>query len=188
VNWAIANGERETGATLHYMVDKPDAGDIVAQQAVPILPDDTAREVLDKVTVAAEIALDGALPALLAGRAPRRPNDIARGSYFGGRTPEHGRIDWSQSATRIHDLVRAVAPPYPGALTTLAGAPARVLSTRVAATGTHGAACMRAEDGALLADCGGGGTLRVRSLEVEGRPLDAVEFVARFGSRPVPLV
>ena len=56
VNWAVLNGERRTGATLHYMTDKPDAGDIVAQQAVPILPDDTAGEVFDKVTVAAEIA------------------------------------------------------------------------------------------------------------------------------------
>src|SRR5581483_3052259 len=63
VNWAVLRGERRTGATLHYMTEKPDAGDIVAQQAVPILPDDTAREVLDKITVAAEICLADALPA-----------------------------------------------------------------------------------------------------------------------------
>src|SRR5512144_3044265 len=49
VNWAVLEGERETGATLHYMVDKPDAGDLVAQMAVPILPDDTAHEVFAKV-------------------------------------------------------------------------------------------------------------------------------------------
>jgi methionyl-tRNA formyltransferase len=188
VNWAIANGERVTGATLHYMIDKPDAGDIVAQQAVPILPDDTAREVFQKVTVAAEIALDGVLPALLAGHAPRRVNDVARGSYFGGRTPEHGRIDWSQPATRIHDLVRAVAPPYPGALTTLAGAPARVLSTRVASIDSRAAARLRVQGDAILADCGGGGTLRVRELEVEGDAIDAAGFIARFGTQPVPLV
>ena len=94
VNWAVLHGERETGATLHYMTGKPDAGDIVAQQAVPILPDDTAREVFDKVTVAAEIVLDRALPALIAGTAPRRPNRLAQGSYFGGRQPEDGAIDW----------------------------------------------------------------------------------------------
>ncbi len=131
VNWAVLHGERETGATLHYMVDKPDAGDIVAQTAVPILPDDTAREVFDKVTVAAEMTLDRALPGLLAGTAPRIPLDLAAGSYFGGRKPEDGRIDWQQDAQRIHNLVRAVAPPYPGATTTLAGRPARVLRTRV---------------------------------------------------------
>ena len=55
VNWAVLHGERETGASLHYMAVKPDAGDLVAQTAVPILPDDTAREVFDKVTVAAEM-------------------------------------------------------------------------------------------------------------------------------------
>ena len=102
------------------------------RSAVPILPDDTAREVFDKVTVAAEIALDRALPALLAGTAPRRPQDLAQGSYFGRRRPEDGVIDWMRDATTIHNLVRAVAPPYPGALTAVGGAPARILRTRVA--------------------------------------------------------
>jgi len=189
VNWAIVNGERETGATLHYMTEKPDAGDIVGQQAVPILPDDTAREVFDKVTVAAEIVLDAALPALIDGRAPRRPQDLAQGSYFGGRTPEDGRIDWRAAAASIHNLVRAVAPPYPGALTTIAGVPARVLSTRVvASSGDPGAARLRVAEGAILADCGGGGCLRIRALEVGGTMLDAKGLVARFGSASVPLV
>ena len=111
VNWAVLHGERETGATLHYMTEKADAGDIVAQSAVPILPDDTGREVFDKVTVAAEVALDGILPALIAGTAPRRPQDLSEGRYFGGRRPEDGTIDWSRDATTIHNLVRAVAPP-----------------------------------------------------------------------------
>ena len=114
VNWAIIHGERETGATLHYMADKPDNGDIVAQTAVPILPDDVASDVFVKVTVAAEMTLDRALPALLAGTAPRMRQDAGKGSYFGGRKPEDGVIDWSKSAIAIHNLVRAVAPPYPG--------------------------------------------------------------------------
>ena len=70
VNWAVLHGERETGASLHYMAAKPDAGDLVAQMAVPILPDDTAREVFDKVTVAAECTLDRVMPA--SSREPRR--------------------------------------------------------------------------------------------------------------------
>ncbi len=88
---------------------------------MPILPDDTAAQVFDKVTVAAEQVLWRSLPAILAGQAPRRPNDIAGGSYFGGRRPEDGRIDWQQPAARVYDLVRAVAPPYPGAYTEIAG-------------------------------------------------------------------
>jgi methionyl-tRNA formyltransferase len=189
VNWAILHGERTTGATLHYMIDKPDAGDIVAQQAVPILPDDTAREVFDKVTVAAEIALDGVLPALITGNAPRRAQDLSQGSYFGGRTPEDGRIDWRRSARQIHDLVRAVAPPYPGAFTRIAGAPARILSTRVAdETSPGGPPMLCVRDGALHADCGGGGRLLVRALEIDDQPFDATTLLAAFGAAPVPLV
>ena len=121
VNWAVLHGERETGASLHYMDIKPDAGDLVAQSAVPILADDTAHDVFQKVTVAAELTLYRALPQLVAGTAPRVPLDLAAGSYYSGRKPEDGRIDWTRPAREIANLVRAVAPPYPGAFTELAG-------------------------------------------------------------------
>ena len=110
VNWAIIHGETETGATLHYMVEKPDAGDTVGQTAVPILPDDMAGEVFNKVTLAAELTLHRILPALITGNAPRIVQDLSQGSYFTGRKPEDGRIDWNWPVQRIHNLVRAVAP------------------------------------------------------------------------------
>lgn len=189
VNWAILHGERETGATLHYMDVKPDAGDLVAQRAVPILPDDTAREVFDKVTVAAELALYEVLPALLAGTAPRLPQDLAKGSYFGGRKPEDGEIDWQQDASAIHNLVRAVAPPYPGASTSLAGQRARILRTRVfeADVPPSLVPSIEARDGHLIAHCGGGGLLQVLNLEVDGRALAAEAFSRNYGGAPVPL-
>jgi methionyl-tRNA formyltransferase len=175
VNWAIIHGETETGATLHYMTTKPDDGDIVAQTAVPILPDDTAKEVFDKVTVAAEMTLYEALPGLVAGTAPRRPQEASRASYFGGRKPEDGVIDWSKSAAEIHNLVRAVAPPYPGARTVLDGRPARILSTRVidAAAIRTAAPSLAVEGDRIVAHCGGGGALRVLALEIDGVPVDA---------------
>ncbi|MGI9143264.1 MAG: formyltransferase [Fluviibacter sp.] len=115
INWAVLHGETETGATLHVMAEKPDAGDIVAQQAVPIGPDETAGEVFAHVTAAAAQTLAGVLPQLLKGEVPRRPNNLAEGSYFGGRKPEDGRIHWDQTAAQVYNLIRAVAPPYPGA-------------------------------------------------------------------------
>jgi methionyl-tRNA formyltransferase len=115
VNWAILHGESETGATLHEMTAKPDAGRIVDQQAVPIGPDDTAVEVFRRVTDAAENVLRRSIKSLLEGTATLKPNDLTQGSYFGGRKPEDGRIDWRKNAREIHNLVRAVAPPYPGA-------------------------------------------------------------------------
>lgn len=186
VNWAVLHGETHTGATLHYMDVKPDAGDIVGQQAVPILPDDTAREVFAKVTVAAEIVLDAAVPKLAAGTAPRIAQDLAQGSYFGGRTPADGRIDWSQHARRIHDLVRAVAPPYPGALTTVGGRPARLLATRlIDANAPPATPALRVDGDRIVARCGGGGALALYSLEVDGAGLDAAAWRARYGDSPL---
>jgi methionyl-tRNA formyltransferase len=121
VNWVLVNGETETGVTLHYMVEKADQGDIVAQQKVPIALEDTAYTLFAKMTVAAEQVMREAYPLLRAGTAPRLPQDHARASYFGGRKPEDGRIDWTKSATEIYHLVRAVTHPYPGAFTFLAG-------------------------------------------------------------------
>jgi methionyl-tRNA formyltransferase len=122
VNWAILHGETETGASLHIMEAKPDAGDIVGQVAVPIDPDEDATAVFAKVSNAAIEVMQAALPELLQGRVPRTPNVLTNGSYFGGRKPEDGRIDWNQSAKQVHDLIRAVAPPYPGAFTDWQGA------------------------------------------------------------------
>ncbi|MCY7329630.1 MAG: formyltransferase, partial [Saprospiraceae bacterium] len=113
INWAIIKGETETGATLHEMVEKPDAGRIVGQQVVTIEPDENAAEVFAKVTVAAASVLNDAIESLINGRAQLHPQDLSLGSYYGGRKPEDGVINWHDSAENIHNLVRAVAPPYP---------------------------------------------------------------------------
>lgn len=117
VNWAILHGETQTGASLHIMEAKPDAGDIVGQLAVPIGPNETATDIFGKVSTAAVEVLHQVLPALTKGQVPRSPNILSQGSYFGGRKPSDGLIHWEQSAKQVHDLVRAVAPPYPGAFT-----------------------------------------------------------------------
>ncbi len=117
VNWAILHGETETGATLHVMEAKPDAGDIVGQSAISIDPNETAMEVFNKVSQAAVNVINQVLPELVRGHIPRKPNLLDQGSYFGGRKPADGQILWHQTAKQVHDLVRAVAPPYPGAFT-----------------------------------------------------------------------
>jgi len=189
VNWAVLHGERETGATLHEMVEKPDAGRLVDQQAVPILPNDTARDVFDKVTVAAEMVLDRSLPGLISGTATLTEQDLAAGSYFGGRRPEDGRIDWARSARDVHNLVRAVAPPYPGAFCFLGGAELRLLHTldlnerdpRSRDPALH------VRDGHLYIRCADGGLLRVLSAEFGGATLTRDSFWTRFGAESVAL-
>lgn len=115
VNWVLIHDERETGVTLHYMEAKPDRGDIVAQRAVPITDADTALTLFRKLTAAAAALMRDTYPLLCAGRAPRTPQNHAHASYFGGRRPDDGRIDWAQPARAIFNLVRAVTHPYPGA-------------------------------------------------------------------------
>jgi methionyl-tRNA formyltransferase len=182
VNWAIIHGETETGATLHYMTEKPDNGDIVAQQAVPILPNDTALEVFNKVTVAAEMALHACLPDLLAGKAQAVKQDLSKGGYFGGRKPEDGAIVWSKDARSIHNLVRAVAPPYPGAMTRLLGKPMRILQTLDTGCEVSGEPpAFYAKDGKAYAICGRG-VLRVVRFELDGMEMSATEFSARYGT------
>ena len=182
VNWAIIKGETETGSTLHYMTEKPDNGDIVAQQAVPILPDDSALEVFQKVTVAAEIALNSCLPDLLAGRAQAVKQDLSKGAYFGGRKAEDGVIDWSQSAQEIHNLVRAVAPPYPGATTQLLGKPMRILQTLVTHCTVAGEKpAFYVKEGRAYAVCGSG-VLRVVRFELDGAEMSAGEFAGQYGA------
>ncbi len=204
VNWAVLHGERETGATLHYMAAKPDAGDIVAQQAVPILPDDTAREVFDKVTVAAEIALDARAaraPRRHARRACRTTSRAARISAAARRRT--GASTGRRTRAAIHNLVRAVAPPYPGAFTDVAGASARVLRTRLLDADTPAGTAMlairtddrsrhRARPRAERQTCSsrsarGGGTLRIEALEIDGQRHSAAMLRERFGNAALPL-
>lgn len=175
INWAVLHGETETGATLHEMVEKPDAGRIVAQQAVPILPDDTAGEVFDKVVVAAEMCLVGVLPRLTRGDAPHLPMDLKAGSYFGGRKPEDGRIDWKKPAQDIHNLVRAVAPPYPGAFCDTSAGLLRVLRTIRADDAPAGNGLFAAGE-VMFVRCGDGKCLRVLAAELNDRPLVANEL------------
>lgn len=121
VNWVLVHGETETGVTLHYMVAKADRGDIVAQERVPITFEDTAFTLFAKMTAAAGQLFRKTYPLLRRGQAPRQPQDHAQASYFGGRGPHDGKIDWRQPATGIYNLMRAVTHPYPGAFTVLNG-------------------------------------------------------------------
>ena len=186
VNWAILNGERATGATLHFMVSKPDAGPIVAQQAVPIGVDDTALTVSMAVAQAAAELLDRSLPLLSAGPPASRPMDLAAGCYFGGRKPEDGRIDWSWPAARIHNLVRAVAPPFPGAFADLGAQ--RIVFESSHWTGARGARidvapCLYAEGTQhLYLDCADGIRLEIAAVAIDGTRLDASGFARRYGN------
>jgi methionyl-tRNA formyltransferase len=189
VNWAILHGERETGATLHYMVERADAGEIVDQLAVPILRDDDAREVFGKVTVAAETVLARMLPGLLAGTAPRRVQPIEPGQYFGRRRPQDGRIDWTRPAEQIHNLVRAVAPPFPGAFSDVHKQRWWIHRTRVTDRTTAPSAQARLVSAGpdCYVECCDGGVLQLLAVATDRGPLDLRALAAELQAHPVIL-
>jgi methionyl-tRNA formyltransferase len=190
VHWAIIKGESTTGASLHYMVEKPDAGALVDQQAVPILENDTALEVSIKVAAAAEEVLRRSLPHLIAGNAPARALDLAKGSYFGRRRPEDGRIDWRRGARVVHDLVRAVAPPFPGAFTEVNGCRLEILETRMDPRPVKfpsQSPCLYAQEGEWYADCVDGRRLKILQLAVNGEPVAHNTVPSALSSQPVAL-
>jgi len=177
VNWAVLHGETETGATLHEMAAKPDAGAIIAQTAVPILPDDTAYEVFGKLTVAAEQTLWHALPQLIDGSFKPLPNNLAQGSYFGGRKPEDGKIDWSQPANAIYNLHRAVAPPYPGAFFEQFGHHFIIEKARLSDLSAPNLPIgLHVVDNVVFGMCGDGHTLRIIELRCDGKIITAKEL------------
>jgi methionyl-tRNA formyltransferase len=118
-------------------------------------------EVFRKLTVAAETVLKRALPGILSGKPSLKPQNLSAGSYYGRRRPEDGRIDWTKSAKEIHDLVRAVAPPFPGAFS----GSLRINRTRMEENRKPGAPGPYREGGEWFAGCGDGKVLRL--LEVQ---------------------
>lgn len=167
VNWVLVRGEKETGVTLHYMTPRPDDGDIAGQKSVPIADDDTAHSLFMKMVPAAAALLDEVLPALVKGKAPRRPQDNGQASYFGGRKPADGHIDWSQSATEVRNLIRAVARPYPGAFTHLTDRKLLIWSASIAQAPKDAKPGTVVSTNPLVVACGSG-ALQIDSMEPEG--------------------
>jgi methionyl-tRNA formyltransferase len=121
INWAVLHGEPRIGMTLHRMVKAPDAGAVVDQEGVNLDPRDTAEQAFRKVLPCARQVLARQIDALLAGTAKETPQDESQVTYFGGRKPEDGRIDWTKTSREIFNLIRAVTDPYPGAFTDATG-------------------------------------------------------------------
>jgi len=121
INWAVLHGEPRIGMTLHRMVKDPDAGAVVDSEGVDIGPRDTAEQAFRKVLPCARRVLERQIDALLTGTAKETGQDEALVTYFGGRKPEDGRINWSRRSVEIFNLIRAVTDPYPGAFTDIGG-------------------------------------------------------------------
>ncbi len=190
VNWVLVNGEKETGVSLHYMVAKPDAGDLVDQERVAIDFDDTPRVLYDKLLVAAEVVLARTLPLLREGHAPRIKMDLSKGSYYGGRKPQDGLIQWARPATDIFYLIRGVTHPYPGAFTYFMGGRLFVWWAWPVESEkeTRPGMVLNVDENGFDVSTGKG-RLRVLTCQLEDGPeLDAPAFCSRYGLEPGALL
>jgi len=187
VNWQILHGETWSGVTLHEMVSRADAGDIVGQGEFTIGRDDTPVEVYENMLLVAVPLLREHARAIVAGTAPRWRQMESKATKFGRRRPEDGLIDWHWCAEDVRNLVRAVTDPYPGAFTFASGVRVIVWSSRIAqpsrrlldrAAGLHVApgSVLREAGGEVVVACGDGHLLELRDVQVGDRRGVAAEF------------
>lgn len=155
INWQLVHGATQSGLTLHRMVRKADAGDLIDQVAVAVHPDQDAYGLTRQLLALAPPFFDRVLGTIRDNTFKATPQNHARASYFGGRKPADGAIDPAWPARRIHDLVRAVAPPWPGAFVQVGGRRLMVWRTTVLVDdGHHGEPGTVLPDGSLA--CGSG--------------------------------
>lgn len=115
INWALIHGRRVTGNSLIWLAPEADTGDLIDQVEIPITPYDTCATLYARVAEANRDMILRALPALLEGRRPGRPQGRSAGAPLPARRPSDGAIDWSASSESVYDFVRALTRPYPGA-------------------------------------------------------------------------
>ncbi len=184
---AIVAGDTETGITVMYVDEGLDAGDILLQKKLPILPDETGGSLHDRLARLAPEALLGALDLLANRNAPRIPQGSAQASYAPKLTREEGRINWKEPALVIERKIRAY-DPWPGAFTQLAspsGTERNLKIFRAAVSeqsvGEPGTIITPNESELLVAT--GRSALRLEEVQLEGkRRMKASEFLRGFSS------
>lgn len=184
VNWVLVNGETQTGVTLHKMVSRADAGDIVAQSVVAIDEEDTALTLHGKCRTAAAALLAQQLPLIRSREITLTRQDESRASYFGRRTAADGLIDWHKSAREINNLIRAVTEPYPGAFTFLGERKVTIWRARVVKDKSGGEPGAIISTSPLVVSCGEDALEIVSGQSEAGLYMSGSRLAAEMGMVP----
>ena len=186
VNWAILRGEAVTGNTMMYLDAGTDTGDIIDQRTVPIGLDDTCATVYAMVGEAGAGMLRHHLRALLDGTAPRRPQGPAEGPPWRKRTPGMGITDWNRPARAVHDWIRALTWPYPGAFTFLAERKVMLWASALGDARACGAAgeVLGCDADGVRVGTADGAILLTSVSDAGGAPGPAAAWAERNGLRP----
>lgn len=169
INWAILNGDRETGVTIMHMAHDLDAGDIIAQTAAPIGPDETAPELYERLARMGAELLVQVVAEIAAGTASRTPQDHGRATLAPMLSKELSPMDWNRTALQLHNQVRGLLP-WPAAVTALNGSRCKVFATTVLEERTQAepGTILRADKAGIDLACGEGTILRIDQLQPDG--------------------
>lgn len=169
INWAILNGERETGVTIMYMASELDAGDVITRRATPIGPNETAEELFARLAVLGAELLTDVLQSMEEGTVSRTPQNDAAATYAPMLSRELSPMQFTLTAARLHDQVRGLVP-WPVATAEIGGVRCKVFSTVIIDTVTDqapGTVLMAGKEGLWVA-CGGGTVLELKELQPDG--------------------
>ena len=181
MQWAIINGEKETGVTLHYMDQGIDTGPIIAQGRFPISHSDDAVSVQDNLKNTGVELLRTWWPKISCGTAPRITQEESTAHYYPLRTVEDGKINWNHSCGNIHNLVRALVAPWPGAFTFCDDKKIIVRKTSTTphlVNQTPGLIKSVNQQGATVAT--GQGDVIIQTIEIDGQSLERQDLTAYF--------
>ncbi|MGA2079081.1 MAG: formyltransferase family protein [Holophaga sp.] len=187
INWVLVRGETRTGVTLHAMTPRPDDGDIVGQTAIPIAWDETALSLTLRAAAAGRELVRSVVPALAQGAIARiSQKSLGASSYFGGRTPEDGKLDLGGTAAVAFNLIRAVADPWPNAFIRTGTGTVQVGWALPSAAACPPGHFRATPEGVLLGFADG--SLRIHALRKDGvrseRPTDHAHWLEALGLPP----
>ena len=185
INWAMLNGDRETGVTIMHMAAELDAGDIISQASTPIAPDETVESLHDRLAVLGAELLVKTVEQIRTGTARRTPQDAAQATYAPMLSRELSPMDWSKPARALHDQVRGLIP-WPAAAAELGGVRCKIFSTAVCGDKTSAApgTVVQAGKKGLKIACGGETVLEILELQPDGKKRMAAS--AFLQGRPIP--
>lgn len=186
INWAILNGEKETGVTIMHMAPALDAGDIIAQRATPIDPDETAEALYDRLARLGADLLAETLPRLADGTAPRTPQAEDQATLAPMLSRDLSPMDFTRPAQALHDQVRGLIP-WPAATMDLNGVRCKVFATAVLGetTGKAPGSVIQADKKGLKLACGGGTVLGIQVLQAAGgKRMAAADYLR---GHPIPV-
>lgn len=182
--WAMINGEKTTGITLFQFARGVDDGPIISQAPAEIYQSDTIATLYERIEELGLKLLEEQLPLIAAGKAVLLPQDENKRRVFPQRMPEDGRINWSYSATKIHDFIRAQTHPYPGAFTTYDNKIVHIWESEPAYSGFQPEKPLgfvyKTPDNKILVNCGENTILRLKTIGVDSKEMPAEEWFKNF--------